>query len=98
MCEQILNRWTANKKGTPFSFKVGKGEVIKGMDSGMVDMSVGGERRLTIPASLAYGKKSQEGIPANSTLVFDIGCKPIGSVRTRHGPLLLSRVAVFFDR
>jgi FK506-binding nuclear protein len=35
-------------------------------------MSVGGERRLTIPAHLAYGSKAQPGIPANSTLIFDI--------------------------
>jgi FK506-binding nuclear protein len=35
-------------------------------------MSVGGERRLTIPASLAYGSKKLDGIPANSTLIFDV--------------------------
>ena len=35
-------------------------------------MSVGGERRLVIPPSLAYGSKSLPGIPANSTLTFDI--------------------------
>jgi len=35
-------------------------------------MAVGGERRITIPAHLAYGSKAQAGIPANSTLVFDI--------------------------
>jgi FK506-binding nuclear protein len=35
-------------------------------------MSVGGERRLTIPANQAYGSKAMPGIPANSTLVFDI--------------------------
>jgi FK506-binding nuclear protein len=62
----------ANKKGTPFSFKIGKGEVIKGWDIGIVGMAVGGERRLTIPAHLAYGNKSTSGIPANSTLVFDV--------------------------
>ena len=33
-------------------------------------MQVGGERRLTIPANMAYGKKAQSGIPANSTLIF----------------------------
>ena len=33
-------------------------------------MQVGGERKLTIPASMAYGKKTMPGIPANSTLVF----------------------------
>lgn len=35
-------------------------------------MKIGGERRLTIPASKAYGSKSLPGIPANSTLIFDI--------------------------
>ena len=62
----------ANKKGKPFGFKLGAGEVIKGWDVGVAGMQVGGERRLTIPASLAYGSKSLPGIPANSTLVFDI--------------------------
>ncbi|KAI0120298.1 hypothetical protein F4776DRAFT_633648 [Hypoxylon sp. NC0597] len=62
----------ANKKGKPFSFSVGKGEVIKGWDIGIQGMSVGGERRLTIPAHLAYGGKAQPGIPANSTLIFDV--------------------------
>ncbi|KAK0657493.1 hypothetical protein B0T16DRAFT_61579 [Cercophora newfieldiana] len=62
----------ANKKGPPFSFKVGKGEVIKGWDIGLVGMAIGGERRLTIPAHLAYGSKGVPGIPGNSTLIFDI--------------------------
>ncbi|KAI0460206.1 hypothetical protein F5B21DRAFT_453701 [Xylaria acuta] len=62
----------SNKKGKPFSFKVGAGEVIKGWDVGIQGMSVGGERRLTVPAHLAYGSKVQPGIPANSQLVFDI--------------------------
>ncbi|KAI8954295.1 hypothetical protein F4801DRAFT_575687 [Xylaria longipes] len=62
----------SNKKGKPFSFKVGAGDVIKGWDVGVQGMSVGGERRLTIPAHLAYGSKAQAGIPANSQLVFDI--------------------------
>ncbi|KAI0486054.1 hypothetical protein F4859DRAFT_502451 [Xylaria cf. heliscus] len=62
----------SNKKGKPFSFKAGAGEVIKGWDVGIQGMSVGGERRLTVPAHLAYGSKAQPGIPANSHLVFDI--------------------------
>ncbi|KAH8890819.1 hypothetical protein GQ53DRAFT_824074 [Thozetella sp. PMI_491] len=62
----------SNKKGAPFTFKVGKGEVIKGWDIGIEGMSVGGERRLTIPAHHAYGSKSLPGIPANSTLIFDV--------------------------
>ncbi|KAH6634045.1 hypothetical protein B0J18DRAFT_6809 [Chaetomium sp. MPI-SDFR-AT-0129] len=62
----------SNKKGAPFSFKIGKGEVIKGWDVGIAGMSVGGERRLTIPAHLAYGSRAIPGIPANSTLIFDV--------------------------
>ncbi|KAH6689049.1 FKBP-type peptidyl-prolyl cis-trans isomerase [Plectosphaerella plurivora] len=62
----------ANKKGKPFSFKAGKGQVIKGWDIGILGMAIGGERRMTIPAHLAYGSKGLPGIPANSTLMFDV--------------------------
>lgn len=63
---------TANKKGKPFSFKLGKGEVIKGWDIGVAGMAVGGERRISIPPHLAYGKKALPGIPGNSKLIFDV--------------------------
>ena len=53
-----------------FSFRLGKGEVIKGWDEGIVGMRVGGERKLTIPPAMAYGKKGTDGIPPNSTLIF----------------------------
>ena len=62
----------ANKKGKPFSFKLGKGECIKGWDVGILGMAIGGERRLTVPAGAAYGNKPLPGIPANSTLIFDV--------------------------
>ncbi|KAM0486824.1 hypothetical protein ACHAPX_000087 [Trichoderma viride] len=65
-------QFDANKKGKPFSFKIGRGQVIKGWDVGIVGMAIGGERRLTIPAHLAYGSKSLPGIPANSQLTFDV--------------------------
>ncbi|KAI9834928.1 MAG: hypothetical protein M1819_002651 [Sarea resinae] len=61
-----------NKKGKPFTFNLGKGEVIKGWEIGVAGMSAGGERRLIIPPSLAYGNQSLPGIPKNSTLTFDI--------------------------
>lgn len=65
-------QFDANKKGKPFSFKAGKGEVIKGWDIGVIGMAIGGERRLTIPANLAYGSKGVPGIPPNAQLTFDV--------------------------
>ncbi|EEP76178.1 hypothetical protein UREG_01027 [Uncinocarpus reesii 1704] len=62
----------SNKKGKPFSFKIGAGEVIKGWDIGIPGMAVGSERRITVPSHLAYGKSSLPGIPANSKLIFDV--------------------------
>lgn len=67
-------QFDSNKKGKPFSFKLGVGEVIKGWDVGVAGMAAGGERRLTIPAKLAYGNKALPDIPANSELIFDIKC------------------------
>lgn len=71
---KLLNGQTfdSNTKGKPFSFKLGSGEVIKGWDVGVAGMSVKGERRIVIPAASAYGKKALPGIPANSTLTFDV--------------------------
>jgi peptidylprolyl isomerase len=57
--------------GKPFPFTLGKGEVIKGWDQGIVGMKVGGRRELIIPASLAYGAAGRPPqIPKNETLVF----------------------------
>ena len=57
---------------TAFAFVLGQGQVIQGWDQGLIGMKVGGERRLVIPASLAYGNTSTGSIPANSALVFDV--------------------------
>ncbi len=59
--------------GEAFKFTLGKGEVIKGWDQGVVGMKVGGKRRLKIPADLGYGAKgSPPTIPANAGLLFQV--------------------------
>lgn len=70
--ESDANRLPANKKGKVFSFTIGDGSVIKGWDIGVAGMQAGGERRITIPADLAYGKKGVAGIPGNAELTFDL--------------------------
>jgi len=57
-------QFDSNTAGSPFTFVLGRGEVIKGWDQGLNGMAVGGERKLSIPANLAYGKQKLPGIPA----------------------------------
>ena len=65
--------------GSPFTFTLGQGEVIKGWDQGVKGMKVGGRRKLTIPAELAYGAQgSPPAIPPNEPLVFVIDLRQIG--------------------
>ncbi|TGZ79057.1 hypothetical protein EX30DRAFT_342721 [Ascodesmis nigricans] len=59
-------------RGTPLSFTVGKGHVIKGWDQGLLDMCIGEKRKLVIPPELGYGSAGAGGvIPGGATLIFE---------------------------
>jgi peptidylprolyl isomerase len=61
------------KRSEPFTFTLGRGQVIPGWDQGVAGMKVGGRRELIIPSALAYGAKgSPPTIPPNAPLVFVI--------------------------
>jgi len=64
---------SSRDRGKPFNFTIGKGEVIKGWDEGVMQMSIGERARLTCSPDYAYGPQGYPGtIPPNATLVFDV--------------------------
>lgn len=69
--------WTINGKkfdssrgGAPLAIRLC--DLIEGWIIAMQQMCVGDRWEVYIPAEMGYGKFSQPGIPAGSTLVFDI--------------------------
>ncbi len=60
-------------RGEPLEFQVGMGQVIRGWDEGIVQLSKGQKAVLTCPPAYAYGAAGIPGvIPKNATLVFDV--------------------------
>ncbi|XP_052206128.1 peptidyl-prolyl cis-trans isomerase FKBP16-3, chloroplastic isoform X1 [Diospyros lotus] len=70
------------EKGLPYLFRVGSGQVIKGLDEGILGMKIGGKRRLYIPGPLAFpkGLTSAPGrprVPPSSPVIFDVSLEYI---------------------
>ncbi|MCP3943641.1 MAG: peptidylprolyl isomerase [Desulfobacteraceae bacterium] len=64
---------SSRDRGEPIEFILGKGEVIKGWDLGLIGMKKGEMRRLLLSYPLAYGEAGYPGIiPPKATLIFDV--------------------------
>lgn len=57
---------------TPMVFVLGAGTTLQGVDQGVTGMKIGGERVLTIPASMAFGANGTGSVPPNAGVVFDV--------------------------
>ena len=61
-----------------FTFLLGCGEVLKGLDKGLLNMRVGGKRRIVIPGRLGFGRKGcPPVVPPHAVLHFEVMVKAI---------------------
>jgi FKBP-type peptidyl-prolyl cis-trans isomerase FkpA len=65
-------QFDSSRGGRPFYFTIGRGDVIRGWDIGLVGMKVGERRQMVVPPELGYGEADTGVIPPNSPLVFTI--------------------------
>ncbi|CAN9502664.1 unnamed protein product [Ophioblennius macclurei] len=64
---------SSRDRAEPFKFKLGQGQVIRGWDEGVAQMTQGQLARLTCTPDYAYGSGGYPPIiPPNSTLVFEV--------------------------
>ncbi|XP_043988021.1 peptidyl-prolyl cis-trans isomerase FKBP7-like [Gambusia affinis] len=62
----------SDKQGHPQWFVLGVGQVIRGLDIGMMDMCAGEKRKVTVPSALAFGQTGKGPVPPNATVVFEV--------------------------
>eukprot|EP00466_Bigelowiella_natans_P011073 jgi/Bigna1/58525/fgenesh1_pm.103_\ len=64
---------SSRSRGQPFQFTIGVGQVIKGWDEGVMQMSLGERAILSIPSKFGYGKSGAGAdIPPDADLEFDV--------------------------
>lgn len=53
---------SSRDRGRPFEFKIGAGQVIRGWDEGVAQMTVGERVKLTCSPDYAYGSRGHPGV------------------------------------
>ncbi len=64
------HKFDSSRGETPLAIRLC--DLIEGWIIAMQQMHVGDQWEIYLPAEMGYGKFSQPGIPANSTLIFEI--------------------------
>jgi FKBP-type peptidyl-prolyl cis-trans isomerase len=60
------------KRGQPFEFMVGAGQMIVGWDVGVPLMTVGARYRFFVPWTIGYGVQGSKNVPGKTDLYYDI--------------------------
>ncbi|MBM6992132.1 MAG: FKBP-type peptidyl-prolyl cis-trans isomerase [Prevotella sp.] len=63
-------KFDSSRGETPLAIRLS--DLIEGWIIALQQMHVGDQWKIFVPAEMGYGKFSQPGIPANSTLIFEI--------------------------
>jgi peptidylprolyl isomerase len=59
-------------EGKPFTFTLGRGEVIQGWEEGLAGFETADRRELVIPPTLTAGGSRMEDVPSGQTLIYVI--------------------------
>ena len=65
---------SSRKRGQPLDFKLGQGQVIKGWDEGIIQLSKGERAKLVCSPDFAYGSKGVGGGVSPAPHVFAFVC------------------------
>jgi FK506-binding protein 1 len=67
---------SSRDRGRPFQTRIGVGQVIRGWDEGVPQLSLGERAILTITGDYAYGERGFPGlIPPNATLIVSVSLR-----------------------
>jgi hypothetical protein len=78
--------WNSRTDEEPFAYRMGYDPVIRGFGEGMTHLRQGDRAIMVMPPAIAYGVRGTDGIPPNSTLVFDYEVLEV-STQSVHGAL-----------
>jgi FKBP-type peptidyl-prolyl cis-trans isomerase len=81
----LLNGDLVGKPGTVtlLEFEIGKRQVIRGLEEGILKMNAGSRARLIVPSHLAYGLLGEEAVPSGSAIVIDVGLEAVTAVQKK---------------
>jgi FKBP-type peptidyl-prolyl cis-trans isomerase len=67
-----LDGVTIDKQSNPIEIDMSQGKITKGMEEGLLKMSMGTKATLIIPSALAFGKRKIASVQPYTTLIYDI--------------------------